>query len=171
MPQCLRITPHLSSDALRARLLAARDPALHRHLQVIHLASQGRGSAEIAEVSGYSVVWVRKLVRRYNEGGPEALGDGRRHNPGQPRLLTPEQEAELDRVLREEKPPDGGVWTGPKVSVWMSEKLGRAVAPQRGWEVLRRLGFRLLRPRRRHAGADAEAQERFPGGAAASAAS
>jgi transposase len=152
-------------------LLAARDPALHRHLQVIHLASQGLGSAEIAEVSGYSVVWVRKLVRRYNEGGPEALGDGRRHNPGQPRLLTPEQEAELDRVLREEKPPDGGVWTGPKVSVWMSEKLGRAVAPQRGWEVLRRLGFRLLRPRRRHAGADAEAQERCPGGAAASAAS
>jgi transposase len=168
MAQHLHVADHLSAEQLGARYRAASDPVERTHFQVLHLAKRGWRSAEIAEASGYSVVWVRKLVARYNEGGPEALGDGRRHNPGQARLLTPEQEAELERVLRTEKPAGGGLWTGPKVAAWMSNKLGRAVAAQRGWEVLVRLGFRLLRPRRRHAGADAEAQERFQGGVATS---
>lgn len=164
MAQHLRVADHLSSAELKARYLAAHDPVERTHFQVLHLASLQWRSADIAEASGYSVIWVRALVRRYNEGGPEALEDQRHHNPGQPRLLCAEQEAELEQRLRT-PPEDGGLWSGPKVAQWIRAQLGRDVDDARGWEVLRRLGWRPLRPRRRHALADPEAQARFPGGA------
>lgn len=165
MAQHLRVADHLSSEELKTRYQEAYDPVERTHVQVLYLASLGWRSADIAEATGYTVFWIRKLVRRYNESGPEALEDQRHHNPGQPRLLSPAQEAALDWHLRTSKPPDGGLWTGAKVAHWMSEQLHRPVGEVRGWEVLCRLGYRPLRPRRRHRDADAEAQERFQAGA------
>lgn len=163
MAQHLRVAGPLSADELKERYLAAQDRVERTHFQVLHLARLQWRSADIAEATGYSVVWVRSLVRRYNEGGPEALEDQRHHNPGQPRLLSGAQEADLERRLRT-PPEDGGLWSGPKVAQWIRAELGRDVADARGWEVLRRLGWRPLRPRRRHMRADAHAQARFPGG-------
>jgi transposase len=114
-----------------------------------------------AGVSGYSPKWVGRLVRRYNAGGPEAVADKRHQNRGAAPLLSVEQRAQLTEAL-EGPAPDGGLWTGPKVAGWMSEQLGRAVRPQRGWEYLRRCGFTPHRPRPRHAQADAAAQAAFP---------
>lgn len=167
MPQRLRLAPHLSPDELRARYQDCKDPVERSHWQVLWLVSQGRGSADIAAVSGYTVTWVRKLVRRYREDGPEAMRDGRHDNPGQPRLLEAADESALEQALGE-PPEDGGLWSGPKVARWMSAHLGRQVRPVRGWEVLRRLGYTPQRPRRRHAKADPAAQERFQAGAAPS---
>lgn len=164
MAQHLRVADHLSPEQLKRRYREASDPIERTHFQVLYLASVQWRSADIAEASGYSVIWVRKLVRRYNESGPEAMEDQRHFNAGQPRLLSSEQEAELERRLRE-KPQEGGLWSGPKVAAWMSEQLGRPVAAVRGWEVLRRLGYRPLRPRRRHGKADPQAQEDFQAGA------
>jgi transposase len=161
MAQHLRLAPHLNPTALKQRYQAAVDPVERTHFQVLHLASLHWRSADIAEATGYSLTWVRSLVRRYNEGGPEALEDQRHFNPGQPRLLRPKQEAALEQQLRA-PPEDGGLWSGPQVARWISHQLGRQVADARGWEVLRRLGYRPLRPRRRHVEADAEAQKRFP---------
>ncbi len=165
MAQHLRIADYLRPEQLKERYREASDPVERTHFQVLHLASLQWRSADIAEATGYSVIWVRKLVRRYNEGGPAALEDQRHFNAGQPRLLSAEQEAELTQRLRG-KPQDGGLWSGPKVAQWMSQQLGRPVADTRGWEVLRRLGYRPLRPRRRHIKADPQAQEDFPAGAA-----
>jgi transposase len=169
MARGLHVADHLSAEELKGRYLAASDPVERTHFQVVHLAHLGWRSVQIAEASGYSVIWVRKLVRRYNEGGPEALEDQRQHNPGQPRLLSGEQETELDRVLREESPPEGGLWSGPKVARWIGRQIGREVDDARGWEVLVRLGYRMRRPRRRHVDADPEAQESFQGGSAGAA--
>lgn len=150
---------------MKERYQAAHDLVERTHFQVLYLASLQWRSADIAQATGYTVFWVRKLVRRYNGGGPEAMEDQRHYNLGQPRLLSPAQEAALDEHLRTEKPPDGGLWTAAKVAQWMSEQLGRPLAEVRGWEVLRRLGWRPLRPRRRHVKADPEAQESFQAGA------
>lgn len=163
MAQHLRVADHLSSGELKERYQGAYDPVERTHFQVLYLASLHWRSADIAEATGYTVFWVRKLVRRYNEGGPEALEDQRHFNPGQPRLLNPAQEAALDEHLRTQKPEDGGLWTGAKVAQWMSQQLGRPVGEVRGWEALRRLGYRPLRPRRRHVEADREAQACFQG--------
>lgn len=161
MAQHLCVADHLSSEALKQRFQAASNPVERAHFQVLHLARLQWRSADIAEACGYSVIWVRSLVRRYNREGPEALTDQRHSNAGQPRLLSPAQEAALETRLQTQ-PEEGGLWSGPKVAGWMSAHLGRPVAEVRGWEMLRRLGYTLQRPRRRHVEADPEAQERFP---------
>ena len=55
-----------------------------------------------------------------------------------------------ERVRR--PPEDGGVWSCGKVAAFLAAELGLAsVAPQRGWEALRAIGWTIQRPRPRHA--------------------
>lgn len=84
---------------------------------------------------------MREIARRYREDGPDGLGDRCHTNPG--------------------AAPDGGLWTGRKVAVWMSGQLGRPVGEQRGWEYVRKLGFTPQRPRPRATRADPDAQAAF----------
>ncbi|MEM8804973.1 MAG: helix-turn-helix domain-containing protein [Cyanobacteria bacterium P01_G01_bin.38] len=42
------------------------------HYQIIWLLAQGRSTAEVSEVTGYSRGWVYKLVWGYNDQGPES---------------------------------------------------------------------------------------------------
>lgn len=53
------------------------------------------------------------------------------------------------------------------VAEWMSERLGRQVAYQRGRDYLQRLGARLRQPHPRHVAAGAEEQAAFKNGSAA----
>ena len=70
--------------------------------------------------------WVRKLLKRYNAVGEEALRDKRKNN-GRHRFLDETQQAALEAALSE-RPTDGGLWTGPKVAAWISERLQRPVS-------------------------------------------
>jgi transposase len=161
----LGVMGHLSTEELGRRYRAARDRVERGHLQVIWLLGQGRGAGEVARVMGYSERWVAEIVRRYNEGGPERLGDRRRGNAGAKPLLDQAQREALARALQG-APPQGGLWSGPKVAAWIAVATGREVHPQRGWDYLGKLGFTLKRPRPRHAKADAAAQAAFKKGAA-----
>ncbi len=160
MPRRLTLTAHLSVDDLGARYRHAPDPVERSHYQILWLLAQGSPTAQVAAVTGYSLDWIRTLARRYNAGGPAALGDRRHTNPGAAPLLTPDLQTHLITGL-DGPAPDGGVWTGPKVAAWMAERLGHPVHSQRGWEVLRRLGFTLQRLRPRHVQADPDAQAAF----------
>ena len=168
MPARLRLATHVSYEEMYHRFRAAEDVTARAHWQVLWMVSQGFRTDDIAVAVGYSPTWVRKLVGRYNAGGAEAMGDGRRHNAGQPRLLDGPGEAALQEALRE-RPCDQGLWSGPQVAAWMSRRLERPVHPQRGWEVLRRLGYTPQRPRPAHEGGDPQKQEDFPGESAADA--
>jgi transposase len=44
-----------------------------RHAQVILLSRGGVGNREIAERSGYTSAWVRKIIHRFNQGGIDAI--------------------------------------------------------------------------------------------------
>jgi transposase len=160
MPKRLSIQAHLSLADLETRYRGAKDPVARSHWQIIWLLAQGQASAQVAVVTGYTVNWIRLLARRYNQHGPTGLGDRRHANPGATGLLSAAQRLALAAALHQ-PPADGGVWTGPKVAAWMAATLGRPVHPQRGWEMLRRLGFTLQVPRPRHAKADPVAQAAF----------
>src|SRR5207253_10266670 len=112
------LAAHLSPAELGQRYRAARSPVERPHLQIVWLLSQGRGEREVAQVTGYGRRWVGEVVRRYNEEGPDGLGDRRRGNAGARPLLGAEDEAALKAALAE-APSDGGLWTGPKVAAWM----------------------------------------------------
>lgn len=112
---------------------------------------------------GYSEDWVRTIVHRSNTEGPDGVRDRRQTNPGHRPLLTPALREEL-RAALETDPPDGGLWTSPKVAAWMAQRLGRPVAKQRGWEAMQALGFTRHQPRPQAVTADPAAQEAFKKG-------
>lgn len=154
------VVRHLPISKLRKRFRQADDACLKTHLQVILLRAKGRSSAEVAQVCGYKTDWVRQLVRRYNEHGPEALEDGRSAN-GRKRLLSDRLLGQLRNAVLNTKPEEGGLWTGPKVASWMTQKLNRPVSPQTAWDYLQHLRLSKQTPRPRNARASVEAQAAF----------
>jgi transposase len=154
----LKVAGHLAPDEVYRRYRACPDGRVKTRWQAIWLMVRPAGplgAEKAAEAVGLSDVWVRQLVHRYNDRGPDGLGDGRKANGAKP-LLSEGQQAELFAALQAE-PPDGGIWTGPKVAAFARARFGVAVCGHTGWEWLRGLGFRLKVPRPRHpraAGAD-----------------
>ena len=160
-----RIVEHLPVAELEARYRAARDVTEALHFQAIWLLAQGRTVLEVSEVLAFAPRWVTRLAARYNALGPEALGDRRRRNGKAASLLTPDLLAALAARVRT-PPEDGGLWSGPKVALWMADHLGLAkVHPQRGWEALKRIDWSVQAPRPRHArAATPEQRAAFRGG-------
>src|SRR5829696_8705181 len=157
-----RVAGHLSVEDLEVRLRSAQDPTATRHFQEIWLLARGHTIADVAAVTSFVPRWIEQLLARYNAHGPEALGDLRRRNGSAPRVLRPELLERL-RARLEAPPPDGGLWTSPKVAAWMAGELGpAAVLPQRGWEALKAINWSVQKPRPRHpASATPEEREAF----------
>ena len=164
MPRHLSLIPHLPVAELEQRYRTSRDPVERSHWHIVWLAGQGHSGAAVARLTGYSETWVLTLLHRYNDDGPAGMADRRHANPGQPPLVPSDVCEEL-RVRLAEPPPDGGLWTSPKVAVWLSDRVGRPVSAQRAWEALQRIGFSLQQPRPRAQAADPVAQAAFKKGA------
>ena len=71
---------HMSSEELEARYESASDPIEKSHFHAVWLLSLGYAVNEVAELLSFSTRWVHQLIKRYNEGGPERLGDQRAQN-------------------------------------------------------------------------------------------
>jgi transposase len=144
------IAAYLSSKDLEAGYETAADPVAKRHFHALWLLSCGYEVDEVAELLSFSPRWVWQLLRRYNEGGPEQLGDQRCHNGTVPSILTPEALAALQARLKT-SPDDGGVWTAPKVAQFLAQfHTLSQVHDQRGWEALIAIGYTVQKPRPRH---------------------
>jgi transposase len=141
---------HLTSDELKARYRSCRDAMEARRWHALWQISLGATITETAALTSLHRNAVRKIVQRSNADGPSAVRDQRSAHPhGRAPYLPKAQQQELDAAL-DGPAPDGGLWTGPKVAAWLATKTGRSIHPQLGWVYLRKLGFRLRRPRPRH---------------------
>jgi len=150
------IEGHLSAAELEHRYKSATEPIAKSHFHALWLLSRGYDVEETAEVLSFSSRWVRALIKRYNEGGPELLGDRRAHNGTEPTILTPQALAALRQRLQS-PPDDGGLWTGPKIAGWLAEFHGlKSVHDQRGWDALIAIGWSIQQPRPRHPQAASE---------------
>lgn len=161
MSRRLEIEPHLGPAEIGRRHRSCRDAREKTHWLVLRrLTGPDAPPPEaVAREVGYSATWVRALITRWNAHGPDGLTDRRKlANGGRWRLLAAQQ-AELFETLRRE-PPDGGLWSGPKLAAYVRDRYGVVICKQTGWTYLRRLGFTLPRPRPRHArAASAEEQQ------------
>lgn len=157
--QPLSIVPHLSPSDIRRRYKSCTDGKERARWHVIFLIGRGSSAQDTAMVMGYSVSWACGVVHAWNKQGPDGLKDGHDKAPGgRPSLLTSEQQNELLRVVHEERPSDGGLWTGPKISRWIAKQTGKRLpAKGTGWNYLIRLGLSIQRPRPRHVKAAPEA--------------
>jgi transposase len=158
MPKQLTIIPHLSVSELELGYRQAKNGVDSRQYQIIWLLAQGKTTAEVMAITGYSRTWIYALVKRYNQSGATALGDHRRDNQGAKPLVEDIHQAQLWQVLQTPA-PDGGLWNGRKVADWLSELTQQQISRQRGWEILRQMSFRLRVPRPAHTEADPVEQE------------
>jgi transposase len=144
------LTPHMSSAELESEYKAASDPVAKSHFHALWLVSEGYAAAEVARLLSFSARWVHSLIGRYNEKGPSALADLRAGNGARPRILTPKAlEALKERIKT--APPDGGLWSGPKIARWLAQFHGlKSVHDQRGWDALVAIGYSVQKPRPRH---------------------
>lgn len=141
------IAEHLSVEELGRRARTHGNACAARHYQAIWLPAQGHTVAEVAAVTGFVSRWLEQLARRYNEFGPDGLGDRRRSNGATARLLTPELLDRL-RTCLEIPPSDGGRWNTTKIAAFMAQELGLAsVYPQRAWDALQAIGWSIQAPR------------------------
>jgi transposase len=144
------IKPHLSIRELEARYEAAADPIAKSHFHALWLLASGYQVSEVAKLLSFSTRWVNILVKRYNEGGPERLGDQRANNGAEPTILTTAALAALKERITS-PPDDGGLWTGPKIALWLARFHDvKSVHDQRGWDALVAIGYSIQQPRPRH---------------------
>ena len=157
----LPVIAHLPPEEVGRRYRNCPDPKEKTRWHLLWLlsrTSQPLSCEQAAPLVGLSDVHARALLKRWNAHGPLGLADRRRASESQGKL-TPAQQAELYEALQQE-PPDGGLWSGPKVAAYVRDRWGARACPQTGWRWLRKLGFRLVVPRPRHPKAATPEQQR-----------
>jgi transposase len=167
----LPVVLHLPPEQIARRYRACRSGVEKTHWQVIWLLTrpdQPLSPAQAAAFVGLTPVWVRALLKRWNAEGPDGLADRRGTNGGHSKLST-DQQIDLWDALQH-APPDGGLWTGPKLAAYVRDRWGVVVCKQTAWDWMRGLGFSLQVPRPSHpeaaTPAERRAWKRRPGGAA-----
>jgi transposase len=149
--QRLPVIHHRTARQAWGRYRACRHPVEKTRWHLVWLllrADDPRTPAQAAAVVGVSAVTARAVLKRWNADGPAGLIDRRANNRGKP-ALTDGQRRELLAALRK-RPPDGGLWTGPKVAAYARDRWAVPSTPQTGWRWLRGLGFTLQVPRPSH---------------------
>jgi len=146
----LPVVAHLSADEVGRRYRSSSDAREKTRWHLVWLLLRGEAlSCERAgPLVGLSDVHARAVLKRWNAHGPEGLADRRRANKSEGKLTAPRQAEVYDALQRE--PPDGGLWSGPKLARYVRGRWGVEVCPETGWRWLRKLGFRLVVPRPRH---------------------
>ena len=158
----LPIVPHLTPEHIYRRYRACRTGVEKTHWQLLWLLTRPErplAPAQAAAQIGLTAVWARAILKRWNADGPAGLADRRAGTNGGRSKLTTDQQIDLWAALQQ-PPPDGGLWTGPKVAAYALTRWGVAVCKQTGWEWLRRLGFTPQVPRPKNPGAATEDQQR-----------
>ncbi len=160
MAKRVEVKTELTPQELRERYRKASEPVERTHWHILWLMKEGHTPKEVAQRLGYTARWGRTIVGRYNRTGEQGIRNHRLTLPGAKPLLSPGQQQELDEALQQ-KPSDEGLWSGPKVALWMQEKLGRPVDKRRGWDYMQRLGYSTHVPRPQPAEADQATQQAF----------
>jgi transposase len=161
MARRIELKLHLTTEELHKRYRSCPKPQEKTRRHALYLIAKGVVAAEAARRLGRVSSWVTTPARRYNRDGAAAVSRKKSAGPSHHAKLDAALGKELDKTLRAPA-PDGGLWTGPKVAAWITERSGQAVHASTGRRALKRLGFSLQTPRpaKRHR-ASAEEQAEF----------
>lgn len=128
MPKKPYLAKHFSSSELKEKYLKSRDSVEARRWHLLWKISLGWTIKNSATAVGCSYVYAQKILSRYNlheeEGVKNRKNKTSNHVRGKKRLLSQPQLEKLTRAI-ENKPLDGGIWTGTKVARWIEVETGR----------------------------------------------
>jgi transposase len=152
-------------DAAGLRRLASKseDVGQARRLLAIAAIYDGASRADAARLSGMGRQILRDWVERFNEGGPEGLVN---HTaPGNPRRLTAQQEAALEKIVEGGPAAEGldhlARWRCADLQALILERWGVGYHRRTIGKLLHRLGFSHITARPRHYRQDEAAMEAF----------
>jgi transposase len=162
VPKFLRVT--LASDEeeeLRRRLRRTLGPWERLRLECVRLSHRGWTVPEVAAHLEVHQATVREALRRFADGGFDALPDG--HRSGRPPTLTADVLAAVEALL-DAAAKCGEAWTVPRLVDWLEQEHRVAISAGRLGVVLNARGFRWKRTKRtvQHK-ADPTLQERAKG--------
>ena len=125
-----------------------------RRRQVIGLRQAGQTYAAIAAQVGLTQTGVFDICKRFAEHGPAGLKSKPRGPvPGHGSLLTAEQEAEVQALIRQQMPDALGLpfalWSRAAVQALVRQRFGIAVAVRTMGSYLARWGYTPQKPLRR----------------------
>ena len=143
-------------DEIRRSQESRYDHRLHGVL----LVAQGMTCPQVSRLLGDAPRSVEYRVRRFEAQGLSGLSEGQRSR--RPRRLSETQRQEVHRALRQ-TPRDlglrGTLWDGKTLSAWIAQHFQVHLAVRQCQRLFRQRGFRLRKPRRQIAHADAERQQ------------
>ena len=145
------LAAHHTSEELEKYYKQCKNAKEKTRRQAIWLYSLHPSPKQVSQATGLTTNWVYKLVLRYNAQGMKGLVDLHTQRPGGDKraILNPSQQAQLVEAL-EGNAPDGGLWTAPKVALWVEKNTGKTLKKVTAWTYLRRLGLTLQVPRPKH---------------------
>lgn len=146
MARRIELKPHLTTEELRAPYRSCQKPQEKARWHALYLISQGAVAAAAARRVGRASSWITTLARPYNREGASAAIRKQLPKLSHRAKVDHQLGQELDKALRAPA-PDGGLWTAPKVSAWITDKTGQEVHQTTAWRAMRRLGFSLQVPR------------------------
>ena len=152
----------LSAAELRREAVRCREAAAARRMLALASVLEGSSREAAARAAGMDRQTLRDWVHRYNAEGLAGLHD-RPRSGRQPRL-TPEQMAELEKVVDDGPDPetDGVVrWRRVDLKALIKARYDVELHERSVGKLLRRLGFARLSVRPKHPASDPEAQEAF----------
>src|ERR671916_175739 len=125
-----------------------------RRRQVIGLRQRGMAYQEIADLVGLSRTGVFNICQRFEAEGAKGLVSKRPgRKPGEQRLLTPAQEAEVQALVRRHTPDELGLpfalWSRAAVRALIARRCGVELAVRTVGKYLARWGFTAQKPIRR----------------------
>jgi transposase len=133
-----------------------RDRAVQQEIrrQIVRMRKKGWDNQEVANVLGISVGHSSRTWQKYLNGGQKAIALGQRgRGHGEQRVLSQEQEAELQQLLVD-KTPDQlklpfALWTRRAVQMLITERYGLKMPIRTVGEYLKRWGFTPQKPIKR----------------------
>jgi len=145
----LRVTLDQATQAeLEHRYQTTRDAPARTRYQMVLLRAEGHTVVEVARITRRSPDTVRRVLKRYLAGGPDAVPH--RPHPGQPPHYPPAWQAELVRVADLDPRSlgvDSALWTCRLLADYLAAQTGYRAGIETVRVGLHRLGFVCKRPR------------------------
>jgi transposase len=125
-----------------------------RRKQVIRLYKRGIKVMELVQMSGLSYPAVRKVLNLFEQGGWAAIKPAARgRSQGDARLLTPEQEAHIQKTICDKRPEqlkmDFFLWSRGAVMQLIEQECGLKLGVRTVGKYLARWGFTPQKPIKR----------------------
>lgn len=120
---------------------------VYKRLTALLMRAEGKKRKEVAEATGYKISYLSELTEKYMTNGLEAIVGN--HYKGNSRNMTFEEEAEF--LERFQKTSEAGqIIAVSEIKKAYDEAIGHEAGSGQIYMVLRRHGWRKVKPRSRH---------------------